>query len=422
VPISRWQYLISESGVLLHYLGLAFWPRPLCLDYQWPLATSLGSVWLQCVVVVALLAVTAWCLWRHPVVGFLAASFFIILAPTSSIMPIVDLAFEHRMYLALAPVLVLAVFGLDRLITSLTADTNLGHVLALGAGIVAACSLGVMTSERNRNYETDVAIWQSTVKARPSNLRARFNLAEALIAKNRFAEAEEELRRVIERDPRHVYAHTDMGLLLDARGLTDEAISHFRAALGIDEHHYKARSGLGNALRHQGRLEEAIAELRAVAHDQPGYFPASLHLAQALADKHEEKEALEWYEKTARAQADPSALLEELNALNKIAWVLATSPDEKRRDGQRAVTIAEGLCRITEQRQPQFLDTLAAAYAEAGRFDDAEATALHAEALVSSSRSKADLSARSEQLDRYRKHLPFRDSSLGSDSSNQSPQ
>src|SRR5258708_3889064 len=85
LSISPWQYLISESSVILHYLRLVFWPRPLCLDYHWPLAGGLGSVWLPCVTVAGLLALAAWCLWRHPRVGFLGASFFIILAPTSSI-------------------------------------------------------------------------------------------------------------------------------------------------------------------------------------------------------------------------------------------------------------------------------------------------------------------------------------------------
>jgi tetratricopeptide (TPR) repeat protein len=425
VPISRWQYLISESGVLLHYLGLVFWPRPLCLDYQWPLASSLGSAWLPCVIVVALLAVTAWCLWRHPVVGFLGASFFIILAPTSSIMPIVDLAFEHRMYLALAPVLVLAVFGLDRLMTSLEADANLGHVLSLGAGIVAACSLGIMTTERNRDYASDVAIWRSTVKVRPQNTRARYNLAEALLAnihqpsedsERNLAEAQQHFLKILDLDPDHVFAHVELGKILWMHGQAKDAIEHYQRAIAISPNEYQAHQALGMALLQQNQIEEGIRELKKALEAQPDAFPALFNMSQALWMQGRHDESLKYLEKAAGVRPADRDLLKRLNELTETAWSLATRPDPGHRDGALAVLIADTIYRMitiyqmTDQDYVRRLDTLAAAYAEAGRFSEARTTINFAIGIRPS--NQAQLAAMSERRKLYEKGVPYRDSSL----------
>ncbi len=105
------QYLGSQGGVVLHYLRLAIWPSQLCLDYLWQVASRPVEVYPACAAVAALLAVSLIALRYRPRLGFLGVAFFVILAPTSSVMPIADLAVEHRMYLPLAPLVVLAVLG-----------------------------------------------------------------------------------------------------------------------------------------------------------------------------------------------------------------------------------------------------------------------------------------------------------------------
>ena len=109
------QYAQSEFGVILHYLRLAFWPAGLCLDYDWPIAKSAADIAPGAIVVGILLAATIWALVRRPVWGFAGAAFFLVLAPTSSIMPIKDLAFEHRMYLPLAALVATVVLAAYRI-------------------------------------------------------------------------------------------------------------------------------------------------------------------------------------------------------------------------------------------------------------------------------------------------------------------
>ena len=116
--------------MILHYLRLAFWPHPLVLDYGWPVAQTVGEILPGAIVVGGL----AWrrpsmpC-WRGPAWGFLGAWFFLILAPTSSVMPLADLAFEHRMYLPLAAVVTVTVLGGYRLLVEIARRQQLPHRL-----------------------------------------------------------------------------------------------------------------------------------------------------------------------------------------------------------------------------------------------------------------------------------------------------
>jgi len=111
--VSSWRYLETQAGVIPYYLRLCFWPKPLVIDYyDWPVAKSLGDVWSGAMVVAALLGGAIWAFRRHPGLTFLGAWFFLILAPTSSFLPIIGEAVaERRMYLPLAAVVTMIVVG-----------------------------------------------------------------------------------------------------------------------------------------------------------------------------------------------------------------------------------------------------------------------------------------------------------------------
>jgi protein O-mannosyl-transferase len=109
--ITPLQYAVTQPGVVLHYLRLAFWPDPLAFDYYWPIADSLGEILIPGFFIALLFGMALRALFFRPPLGFLSIWFFFILAPTSSIMPIADIAFEHRMYLSLISPVALAVIG-----------------------------------------------------------------------------------------------------------------------------------------------------------------------------------------------------------------------------------------------------------------------------------------------------------------------
>ncbi len=171
------QYAVSQPGVIAHYLRLCFCPTGLCLDYGWPVADRAGEILPPLLLIAALLALTIWAAFRWPEWSFLGAWFFFILAPTSSVFPLRDLAFEHRMYLPLAAVATGVVVGgwvAGRWLVRhgklpLSASQVIAGALVLFAGV----ALGILTFRRNVDYQSTLSIWEDTVDKAPANWQHR---------------------------------------------------------------------------------------------------------------------------------------------------------------------------------------------------------------------------------------------------------
>ena len=184
-------YLLTQAKALVLYVRLALWPHPLVVDYGTSVVTSLGEVVVPGLLVLTALGATAWALVRRPAVGFLGAWFFVILAPSSSVVPLATQTMaEHRMYLPLAAIVV----ALALLMRRLGART----AAIAGAGLVALW--GGLTVWRNHDYRSSVAIWEQTVRYQPNNERAHNNLGQALYQAGRLAEAVPELQAALAMD------------------------------------------------------------------------------------------------------------------------------------------------------------------------------------------------------------------------------
>ncbi len=305
--LSRWTYLLSQPGVIVQvYLRKAIWPYPLVLDYGWPPAIPedtppdartglfLSNVLFQGLIVTGLFAVSVLGVMKRTWWGFLGAAFFLILAPTSSLMPIADLAVEHRMYLPLIVVVVLGVLGVYGLLDkTMHGQTGTFGLLILA---VAALAFGVQTFIRNYDYQSRIAIWDKVVIARPYNPRGWHNLGKALEDAERYDEAmlcyDNVLRirpehapatfnkgvllfkagqidasyplfeKVIELEPDDDTAHEYLGLLSLARKDIDGAVTAFRRAVEASPQTPKHRQNLAAALRDAGEVDEAVQVLR----------------------------------------------------------------------------------------------------------------------------------------------------------------
>ncbi|MEO1128609.1 MAG: tetratricopeptide repeat protein [Planctomycetota bacterium] len=173
-------YLFTQPAVLLHYLRLVVWPDVLILDHEWPFATSIGPALLPGAIILALLVTTLWLLLRrNPSIGFVAVMFFLVLAPTSSFIPLRDPAFEHRMYLPLASVLLLMVLGIDWLARKRLAARPAAVAVALAA-LVLALPLGMRTAARNADYGSEEAMLEANLAAQPNASRVMINLGRIL--------------------------------------------------------------------------------------------------------------------------------------------------------------------------------------------------------------------------------------------------
>jgi protein O-mannosyl-transferase len=168
-------YLITQAEVIVHYVRLAFWPAGQNLDYDWQVAASMGSVWWQLVTLVTAAAVTlrgcvARMHWSFP-----AVAFFVLLGPTSSVLPMADIAMEHRIYLPLACLVALVVGGMA------AAGEQFGSRGGTRAAVVAvtACvvALGATTHARNRVYESFSTMWHDCHAKNPQGIRANWHMS-----------------------------------------------------------------------------------------------------------------------------------------------------------------------------------------------------------------------------------------------------
>lgn len=425
------RYAMTQPSVILHYLRLALWPDPLCLDYGWPPVQGIGEVWAPGLVIGGLLAASVWAWCRKPALGFLGAWFFLILMPTSSFIPIADIAAEHRIYLSLAAVVALGVVGM----------VVLGQ-RGPGKGPIhipvyawAACSLmvvgsGALTVRRNSDYTSVLTMWEDTVRKSPGNPRARYDVAVYLEQAGQIQAAIAHYQTAIQLKPTYVDALNNLGHALSMAGKTADAVVYLQRALAIKPDLAEAHCNLGYALAQQGKIRDAATEFEQALRIRPDYADAHSNLGIVLSMEGKTQDAIGHWQQAVRLHPElpgphnnlaygfaqtgrtREALAQYGQALRfnpddaqtqiSFAKLLATTEPANGGDPGRAVALAERACQLTGNRDPSYLDTLAIAYAAANRFEDALKTAQNALQLARSA-GLADLTREIEaRLQHYR--------------------
>jgi tetratricopeptide (TPR) repeat protein len=274
--VTPWTYALTQCRAILHYLKLSVWPDRLTLDYGTGVTRHLADVLPQALALVSLVLATILGLYRRPVLGFVGAWFFAILAPSSSFLPLVtQTVAEHRMYLPLASVILLAVLGLYLWLGRRSAVI----FLALAVG------LGCLTERRNNDYRNNLTLWSDTVAKCPGNERAHTHLGLELLAiPGRLPDAIAEFRKALQINPDYADAHNDLGnALATLPGGLPDAISHFEAALRLSPDLAGAHNNLGNALlKIPGRLPDAISHFETALRLKPDFAGAHNSLGNAL--------------------------------------------------------------------------------------------------------------------------------------------
>lgn len=344
-----WTYLLTQSGVILHYLRLAAWPSPLILDMQWPMARSLASVAAPFAALSAACALVVAGVARRRPLGFAGAWFFLLLAPTSSLLPIAtEVVAEHRMYLPLAALIAGAVVGsyfLGRWLSASAGDgarrfAQVAGVVALAATVVA---LGLRTRARNLDYASDETIWRASIASQPANPRVRTALGANLVIAGRYGEAERELQKAVDLDPGRAEALSNLGAAEFALGKLDSSVVHLERALALRPEYVDAHRNLAEAYLARGEHALAAPHFRRVLDARP----------------------------------------EHVVVLNHFGLMLAVSSDDAVRRGALALELAERALSLTSRSDAASFGTKAAALAELDRFDEA-VVALHDAIALSS--------------------------------------
>ncbi|MBN1510897.1 MAG: tetratricopeptide repeat protein [Phycisphaerae bacterium] len=296
------EYLRTQAGVIVWYLRLCFWPDPLVISYDWPVAKTWAECALPGSLILGLLAATAWGVWRNHPAGVAGAWFFLVLAPSSSFIPIVtEVAAERRMYLPLAAVVVLAVVAVGWWVTARRKPAG-AVAFAVAAGLAGTMLFG--TIARNRDYRSDIAIWRDAVARHPKNAQALTNLGVALANADRSEEALATCREALRLAPGMFHAHHAMGHALATLGRTEEAITHFRKAIELRSDFAPAHRCLGDALVTLGRHEEGQREIEKALSLRPWFADAWVSLGRAMAVAGRPEEAVKHYHRALEMDPD----------------------------------------------------------------------------------------------------------------------
>ncbi len=424
--ITPFEYLTVQSGIILYYLKLCVWPSVLVFDYGWPPPDSFSQYALAFGVLAVLFGLTVVLLIRSVRWSILPMAFFLILAPTSSLMPIADLAVEHRMYLPLVCVCVGLVLLLARLCRS---QFRLAVMLLLALSLV----LGLRTWVRVQDYRSSLTLWRSVLDAVPNAPRARLHYAQALTQAHRIDQAIEQFHIGIKHHPDDSRFYHNLGQLYlqigqlsQARpllekalqmqdndpvywfniakinrleGRIDQAMQGYEQTLRLKPDHVGALSDLAEILAIHGRWDEALHRLDQAQQLAPDQATLLINRANILLRAGRPEPALAAAQQAVLLMAHhPSAMnvLASAYAANgqwkqardvfvgllkqtpnnpgntqRLAWLLATCPDPEVRDGQQALILAKQFLQMTGPDNPIAWDTLAAAWAQNRQYDQA---------------------------------------------------
>ena len=343
------------------------------------------------------------------------------------------------------------------------------HTLACTSGnAVAHNNLGNVLFQKGKVDEA-ITHFQKALQINPDYAEACYNLGNALLQKGRVDEAIAQYQKALQITPNNTKAHNNLGNALLQKGSVDEAIAHYqqpcksgpttrkptttsecpvpKGQCGRSDHplpnrpcksnpttrkptttsatrcskrasvdeaiaHYQtgaanqarlreAHNNLGNALLQKGNVDEAITHFQQALQIKPDYAEAHNNLGNALLKKGRVDEAITHYQRALQIKPD------SLSILNNLAWLLATCPDAHLRDGVQAVQYAGRACELTHYGVAPLVGTLAAAYAEAGRYDDAIAAAQKACALAAAAGERELLEKNQKLLTLYRAHQPY---------------
>jgi len=293
--IPWWAYSLKQCQAIIHYLQLVIWPHPLVLYYGTGVIYRLTEVLPQVLGLSLLVAGTIAGLIRWPKMGFLGAWFFAILAPSSSVIPLVTQTMaEHRMYLPLAAVVAMAAIGGYRAFGR--------QCLFLGGAL--ALALACVTMHRNADYRSEFSIWADTVAKQPGNAQAHTELGTALNRLNRQTEAFDQYREAVRIDPSCAIAQSNLGEALYLRGQNAEAIAHCEAALRSKPDLAEAHTNLAAALLKADRIDEALEHAEAALKLKPNFVAALCNSSRALLRQGRIAASIQQSEAALRLKAD----------------------------------------------------------------------------------------------------------------------
>ena len=405
-----------ENAVVsyLIYVRQTLWPTRLAAFYPHPNDTL--AVWEVLLATGFLIAITVTAIvfrskWPYLFTGWLW--YLLMLVPVIGLIQVGEQGHADRYtYLPHVGLFLLMVWGVADVIQ---AHRSMWRVAAVTAPVVilALAATAFIQTSYWRNSET---LWTHALVVTSDNDFAHNNLGYLCADSGQLDKAISHFEAAAMIRHAKTNKHYNVGSsfvemnLADSlarKGRSDEAMVHYQQAIRLEPNYANAYYNRGNVLLAKGQIDDAIADWEKTLQLQPNDADAHTSLGNALLRKGSLNEAIVHYE-TALALAP-----EDPHSRNNIAWVLATSSNGSIRDGAKAIGFAEQAVALSGGREPQFLRTLAAAYAENRRFSEAIAAAQQAAAIANMQGKQRLANNLAKDLMFYRANLPLRENSLG---------
>ena len=371
-----WDLTLFQRGLIAgrapwFYAGKLVWPTQLTFNYpRWSIDGGLSWQVLFPLSALALVA-TLWFARKRIGRGPLVAVLFFggTLLPALGFFNFYYMRYsfvaDHFQYLASLGLIVLVAGGVCRLGHRLGVAGRTGGLVVVAAVLVTLATLSWRQSHVYMDRDT---LWRKTISRNPNAWMAHYNLANMLQSQLRF----------------------------------DDAIGHYQQAIAVRPQMRDAYYNMANAFQRQDEFDEAVNRYYKAIEIDPDFDPAHIGLGLALMELGQSRLAIDPFRR-ALVNRDDSV------AMNSLAWIFSTHPDDAVRDSAEALRLAQRAAELTGFRDAFVLDTLAAAQASAGKFDRAVATCLEAMDIARNTRQDVLAGQVRQRMQLYQMGKPYRE-------------
>ena len=433
--------VLNGIHALAFYLQKMVVPAGLSPLYPYPYPSTIRWSDLRYLIsIIVIVLITAGCVWaskRGKHLWSAAWGYYVVtLLPVIGIVQVgMQAAADRYTYLPSISIFLLVGVGFA---WAWNGDPTRRYVLfRKGAVLIVLCFaflvFGMLTVKQIDVWRTSENLWKYVVAHAPVKVPLAYNnLGNALARAGKLEEAVSAYEQALAVKPDYADAINNLGIVYGRSGDVDGAIAQYKKVLTRAPDYYRAHYNLANAFSEKGLIEAAITEYEKALSINPGYERARRSLMDAYARKQSLDQKIGAYENTLAANIADATLHNTLGdlylkkgmigeaidqfrqaivlrpdyaiAYNYLAWIYATSFHDRYRNGREAVALAIRACELTEFKNAYFLDTLAAAFAEAGDFKSA---VLYQEKTLAMSQEK-EQSALRARLRRYQSGQAYR--------------
>ena len=406
-PLSWVDRCLVAGRAVWFYAAKLVWPANLTAIYpRWQID---AHHWAQYVYVVAMMGAVLllWLLRLRIGRAPLAAVLFFVVS-LGPILGFIDFAYMGQSFVAdryqyLASIGPIVMFA--ALWAACFGRFRAGRIAGPMVGALLLAVLFALTFNHSAKYRDAQSLFGSVIDANPNSWQAHHNLGHDYLEKDRLEDAAEYLTAALRLYPNAKSYHS-LGLARAKQKRVEEAIDLFEKALELDPDRSDSRKNIALAMLVSGEHDEAAARFAELLRRDSQDVMSRRYLGEALMRIGQARRAAALFEQVIAARPDI------VGAANSLAWILATHPDALLRDGPRAIALTELVRAGGGDRRPEHDGTLAAAYAETGRYEEAIATAEKAIELAVARGMEKFATKTRQRITLYRDRKPYRDLSL----------